>query len=224
MPVRRTTDLDERRLLRMPESGIGYQVIWAPSNEYFYMVFNATYIVPLNEMRESGFTREDYEFLSRDPDAEHRNSLTVVEDLGAFELAFDIFGGDIARMAPGLVARRPVSGPGLTRLRRGEFTSFYRFSAYSRDKRVTPNGLTSGTYATTYNDLLLVPSGLAAVGRYALPNPAAANHVYQVLTRTRPTLVGTTVSNHGQAGGGVEVKFARGARNEPGRGFVISAD
>lgn len=54
----------------------------------------------------------------------------------------------------------------------------------------------------------MVPSGLAAVGRYALPNPAAA--VYEYLIRAlpgAPVLCGTCAPSFGQAGGGVKVRF-----------------
>jgi hypothetical protein len=49
---------------------------------------------------------------------------------------------------------------------------FHRFSAYNPDKRVDPvtGNFRAGPYATTDSERPFVPSGFAAVGRYALGN------------------------------------------------------
>ena len=53
-----------------------------------------------------------------------------------------------------------------------------RYSAFWPDRRIAPDGsVGTGTYATTENDKTVVPSGLTAVGRYALPNPAPAGRI-----------------------------------------------
>jgi len=67
-----------------------------------------------------------------------------------------------------------------------------------------------------------VPSRFAAVGRYALPNPASASYIFHIVTFDRPTLIGTATPNFGQAGGGVEVFFSTGATNRPGTSFQIN--
>ncbi len=57
-----------------------------------------------------------------------------------------------------------------------------------------------------------MPSGFAASGRYALPNPAAARYVYIVVPGAGHAIDGGTVRPaHHQSGGGVEVKFVNGA-------------
>ncbi len=93
-------------------------------------------------------------------------------------------------------------------------TIYYRYSAFIGDLRIdsTTGGFLPGTYATTFADSALVPSGFAAVGRYALPSPLPASFVYPLLTTEVPTQVGTVVPNFGQAGGGVEVCFQIGAK------------
>jgi hypothetical protein len=101
--------------------------------------------------------------------------------------------------------------------------SYYRFAAFYKDKRVDSRGFKAGTYATTYSDLHFVPSGFAAVGGYALPNPASAQYVFQIVTFYRPDLMATATLNYGQAGGGVEVYFKNGARNAAGCSFSINA-
>ena len=93
-----------------------------------------------------------------------------------------------------------------------DFEGFARVSAFPNDRRVTSEGgLTKDTYATTIEDLKVVPSGFAASGRYALPNPAAARYVYVVVPGAGHKIDGGTVRPaHHQSGGGVEVKFLNG--------------
>jgi len=103
--------------------------------------------------------------------------------------------------------------------------AYFRFSANPKDPRVLPNGdLVNGTYATTYNDLRMVPSGFAAVGRYALPSPLSAKFMYIIVTDSVPQLIGTAVPNFGQAGGGVEVLFLNGATAHNGIPHEISTE
>ena len=63
-----------------------------------------------------------------------------------------------------------------------------------------------GTYVTTDTDTSQVPSGLAAVGRYALPNPTPAIYKFVLCPPSGTSIsCGTVSPNFGQAGGGVEV-------------------
>jgi hypothetical protein len=89
---------------------------------------------------------------------------------------------------------------------------FIRLSAFSNDRRVTSDGgVLPGTYATTTTDMSVTPSGLAAVGRYALPNRLSAYHVYRIIPPVdTPVLFGTVMPNYGLCGGGVEVYFPNG--------------
>ena len=88
---------------------------------------------------------------------------------------------------------------------------YFPFSATRRDRRIQPNGdFTPGTYATTFSDLRMVASGLAAVGRYALPSPYSAPFTYSIVTQSMYRM-GTSLPNFGQSGGGIEVCFHSGA-------------
>jgi len=94
--------------------------------------------------------------------------------------------------------------------------TFYRFSAFNPDRRVNPvsGDFAPGTYATTDHDKPEVPSGLAAVGRYALPQTASAIYVYECAPKAGTVIhVGTVAPAYGQAGGGVEALFPAGATN-----------
>ena len=88
---------------------------------------------------------------------------------------------------------------------------FVRYSAFRRDFRIDPRDFSvrPGTYATTATDAPHVPSGLAAVGRYALPNQVPAVHKFTLTPpKAAPITCGTAAPRFGQAGGGVEVLFA----------------
>lgn len=93
---------------------------------------------------------------------------------------------------------------------------FYRLSPYRDDRRISKaNGLVPGTYSTTNSDIEIVPSGLAAVGRYALPSRLPAIHVFRITpTPGTPVSYGTVVPNYGLCGGGVEAYFPQGT--DPG--------
>lgn len=100
---------------------------------------------------------------------------------------------------------------------------FMRFTAYSNDRRITPEkGLLPGTYATTEEDSRVVATGEQAVERYALPNPAPA--VYRF--RIDPTVgtqhqAGIVQPAYGHAGGGVEVLFTDGTAKDTVSGPAV---
>jgi hypothetical protein len=209
------------RLVVLPESGLGYQVLHYRGDAL--VVFNATLAIPLNELRERRFTEEDYAFLSGDPE---RNLLLELESLELgddLRLAFSLFERPGSPENFGLSSPYSVVTPPDWAIRRQAPRAYYRFCAYYRDRRVDPvqGSFLPGTYATTHSDMHFVPSGFAAVGRYALPNPASARFVFQIVTYDHPSLMGTATPNFGQAGGGVEVFFANGASNRPGSSFPI---
>lgn len=84
--------------------------------------------------------------------------------------------------------------------------TFYRFLQASKDHRFKGGDLLAGTYLTTQLELPHVNSGFAAVGRFALPLPLPACHVFKYeLPAGTTLLVGTVAPLFGQAGGGVEV-------------------
>jgi hypothetical protein len=91
---------------------------------------------------------------------------------------------------------------------------FFRLSAYSDDKRITEdNSLAPGSYATTNTDLTIVPSGLAAVGRFALPTRISARYVFRITPGEGVKIFyGTVIPNYGLCGGGVEVFFPEGTK------------
>lgn len=118
----------------------------------------------------------------------------------------------VSQHSHGVMAVPPLVRP-VSRLTMGD-EAFIRFSGSPLDHRVGDNGsLKPGTFATTFNDARMVPSGLAAVGRYALPNPLPANYAYTIVPPKGTQIqLGAVAPGFGQAGGGVEVLFPKGSK------------
>jgi hypothetical protein len=95
-----------------------------------------------------------------------------------------------------------------------EGEEFFRLSAYDDDKRIKEDhSLAPGSYATTKTDLTIVPSGLAAVGRFALPTRISARYVFRITPgKGVKIFYGTVIPNYGLCGGGVEVFFPDGTK------------
>ena len=91
---------------------------------------------------------------------------------------------------------------------------FFRLSAYDDDKRIKEDhSLAPDSYATTETDLTIVPSGLAAVGRFALPTRISARYVFRITPgKGVKIFYGTVIPNYGLCGGGVEVFFPDGTK------------
>jgi len=209
------------RLLREPESGMGYQII--SYRKEAIVIFNASLAISLNDLRSRKFKESDYSLLSGDPEYTSKQAYEPLQLMDDFRISFSLFESELRTDQFGLSFTESVVAPPDYVISRTTPTSYYRYSAYYRDRRVDKDGnYIPGTYATTYADMHFVPSGFAAVGRYALPNPASARYVFQIVTFDKPSLVGTATPNFGQAGGGVEVLFKNGAKNKPGNSFPIN--
>jgi len=223
MPIYKIGHNTTGHLLSKPESGMGYQII--KYRDSALVIFNATIAIPLDELRTKLFTENDYLLLSGDPGLELKQRyepMDILDDILIIDL---LLGTGLRTDTFGLSFTESVTEPPESVISSKVPHSYYRYSPYFKDKRVdsiTGNYL-PGTFATTYADMHFVPSGFAAVGRYALPNPASAQHVFPIVTLDKPNLIGTATPNFGQAGGGVEVLFKNGAKNYPGNSFQINA-
>lgn len=223
MTLFRVDPLMQQRLIDKPESGLGYQIVrYRRSNHDPLVVFNATTAIPLSELRSRTFTAEDEALISGEagPFFSHER-LDFSDDFSVVFSQFDP--RQRGKDTFGLAFSEAAVEPSDLVVPSGIPQAYYRYSAYAKDNRVNSHGhFVPGTYATTYTDMHFVPSGFAAVGRYALPNPASACNLFSIVTLDRPTLMGTATPNFGQAGGGVEVLFGFGAKNLPGTSFRIS--
>lgn len=195
-----------------------YQVFWHET-EYF-VALNTEVILSLNELRDERNERSRIQL-----------STLFSEDGDASENAFDRLERFVFRDQPvlalsdpqtidrdlraGLVEPRHAAPPPAWMQKRTY--CYYRFSPRPTNPRVDKKTgcFLPGTFATTDVDYRHVPSGFAAVGRYALPVPASARFVFQITTNQSPTYMRAAVPLFGQAGGGVEVFFQSGAKKLP---------
>ncbi len=198
----RLSDESAKKLLQLPESGMGYQIIL--DHQMMFIVFNAELIFDLKPFLKNGdlVNKE----MPRSQDYTHLVKPELI--FSDFMLKIDGIQSDPFRQlklnrAQVLHISKEQEATNITAI------SFYRFSAFRKDRRVDSNGnFLAGTYASTFNDLKFVPSGFSAVGRYALPNSNPAKYINQIVTNDQPTLIGTATPNFGQSGGGVEVFFS----------------
>lgn len=210
-------------LIQNPESGMGYQVIRYEGE--FVVIFNATIGITLPHLLSNELSATDLELFAGNPDNVAEAPIEQLQLFDRVDLAYSDFQrqfrfSGVPIRSSDIVGRPP---PGMLASNRPY--PFFRFCSYWRDKRVDPitGDFLPGTYATTYNDLPFVPSGYAAVGRYALPYRTSARWIFPLVTYDKPTLMGTATPNFGQAGGGVEVFFENRAHNAPGNSFMIDA-
>lgn len=218
MALLRLDDEAADRLVALPESGMGYQVVRYGDSPF--VVFNATLAIPFLELKDFVFSRAATEGENEEEPIDGWSQETKRWP-GRIELLYSpllpqyrsntlglSFPESIVKVTPRTYKHPPAA--------------YFRFSAFPKDKRIDANGgFVPGTYATTFADMKAVPSGFAAVGRYALPKANSARYVHCVVTYDDPTYMGTVTPNYGQAGGGVEVVFGSGASHAKTASFPI---
>lgn len=218
---------DVLRLVAEPESGMGFQVILAELSSGLkgrFIVLSSLILLPARDTEElqnsllSLLEVTDHEDDDLDEvDAKIVSLCGTVKTIESRLQAIDVQAYSQPPLFPktALVVTRNSANPQL----------FVRYSARKSDPRVNPtNGnYLPRTYAAPWSEIPLVPSGFAAVGRFALPNPFAARRVYPIVTDSTPQLIGAVPPNKNQAGGGVEVLFPNGATARHGTPHVIPA-
>lgn len=225
MPLYRIGEAESEYLAHnVPETAMGFQIL---KGDFFtfegntFIVFGSKLVLPflsqidlaqeLNRLSDVSWQTalertQEISFSTPPQEVEAQLNIRLVSSLLDHSISTTKL-ADRVYSRQQVVGREEISEPRL----------YFRFSAFPNDKRVKPDGSwTPGTYATTYNDVRMVPSGYAAVGRYALPNPRSAMYVFPLLTDASPVRIGTVTPNFGQAGGGVEVYFPSGASPVPG--------
>jgi len=231
MPISKLSKDDQKRLAKEPETGMGFQVVFGSvgGKEGRFVVLASLLVLPAREAAE---LEEAFEELSEHgageieeapaQRAQVSGSLSVIEA----RLPDPRVVAARSQLAPQQATPPLVPKTALVVTRRSAVPeAFFRCSPRKKDPRVDPKtgDFARGTYAAPWSEIPLVPSGFAAVGRYALPNPFAARRIYPIVTDTTPQLVGAAAPAFGQAGGGVEVLFPKGARALHGEPHVIPA-
>jgi hypothetical protein len=191
-----------RSSIQKPEAGMGYQTAEVDRREG-YIVASKVF-VPITASLRGQLPDKVY----------HAKNLAVVAPQPKSTLT-----GRIIFKRPWMeVFGSPTSSEG--RLENETTTAandvFFRLSAYPDDNRIrSDRSLAPGSYSTTERDLTVVPSGLAAVGRFALPTRISARYVFKIAPGAGVRILyGTVIPDFGLCGGGVEVFFPEGT--DPG--------
>ena len=195
-----STDL-RKRLLIEPESGMGYQIATI-GGEGEYLILNATIAIRL----EASDISETVAWAAQHPTQVHAVRGAFESAIGHISTKADRVAG-LAELETSPTGKVTVATHNSYPSRPSRGESFVRYSAYRNDKRIDDDGVVQpGTYVTTLTDSAMVPSGLAAVARYALPNGHPAVNMFQIEAPEGLNIrCGTTQPNYGRSGGGVEI-------------------
>ena len=168
-------------LVAQRESGMGYQLLQQNDVEGRILVLNAEIGVNVEHIHELAADQED------------RGELPPI-DRNLPVLSIDLQSVTVI-----------THGSYRSTSREGDV--FVRYSAFENDRRIRKDGsVVRGTYVTTETDALHWPppygwSGLAVVGRYALPSPAPAIYRFLMEPSRVSITCGTVTPAHGQSGG-----------------------
>ena len=215
-PLIRLENNPIRDLETIPEAGMGYYVAagsLVDEGDQLFVVTEAVegefFAIPMKHPRF--FSYEDFGRLEVSADEIRLPWVeNLVENVEPHTVTFDR-GSHLSNLSlvPGYipaVGAIPLLGTDtLTRT-----TNFHRYLRSPNDFRfdTQKQELSAGTYLTTASDQAYANTGFAAVGRYALPVPVPAIHVFVYQLPPGTSLrVGTALPNFGQAGGGVEVQL-----------------
>ncbi len=220
-----------RDLLALPESGMGFQFVRATEErrERFFLVLETTLIAELDPQVLVASSTGHAEGIPWPWSRIQWNTLAKFDPAYTpqWERKLDDLSLIYQRLPESVVTGSNVLAANqnwpLTQCQSTNQSRIYiRYSAFPSCPRICPNGaFSTGTYATSYEDSKMVPSGFAAVGRYALPNPLPNRYMFAIATTSAPTYAGTVTPNFGQAGGGVEVVFGGGATPNPNHAHEI---
>ena len=206
-PMLRLSTLETNDLLAQPETGMGYQVVdailWEGNKKERGIVYNAELLF-LSDETQSRLRSLSY----ADVLESAKSSGNEIKELRVFTRE------QLAHRTPSIRggSGAPAKDARIEKTKLGEV--FKRFSAYVNDRRLRRDGSwRAGTYATTEEDAENVKTGMDAVARYALPNPAPASYVFTGRPdKDTEIKKGTAAPAHGQPGGGVEVIFTEGTQ------------
>lgn len=202
------TTAETNTLKRLPESGMGYQLVEGTQYDNKIkrgIAYNGELFFEENESRSVLRTLSISRVLElATKSAGEFKSLRV---LSRSEAPITLSERKMSGVKAGPAKDAPTE-----QTKEGEV--FKRFSAFRNDNRLQADGSWSeGTYATTEEDAKNVKTGKDAVERYALPNPEPAYFVF-----TGKPEKGTDIKKgivepaFDHQGGGVEVVFPKGTQ------------
>ena len=210
----KVSDGIQQKLIAMPESGMGFQIVEATYRDYSkkeVIIFNATLAEPTYN-RDIALIAKSMLYEGLDHSIKTASTSTEIIDVELKkEKGFTKFASASKRAQTRGAKDSPVEYT-----QKGEH--FIRFSLFEDDKRVNQKNrkLYPGTYATTYEDArYCIAHNINPVERYSLPylsKPKYAFHIHPL--EDTPIQRGTVQPANGQPGGGSEVFFTNGTDND----------
>lgn len=216
-------DSDQKQLLSLPETGMGYQIIDAKlASETYkqrFVVYNAELVVGLDsqfmEFKRKIITEGYSSILSKiEKIPIETSSISSVprSQITEVRILTESKKKEKGRQSGGKGA---VDNP-------KEFSDgkeiFVRLSAYENDKRIDfiKQKLKPGTFSTTNDDYYLcVKTSDDPIDRYALPNDETIKWAFYIQPKKDDTLQrGIVQPAFGHAGGGIEVFFEYGTSDK----------
>lgn len=204
------------KLVSLPESGMGYQYVQVNHRDrsvHRGVVFNAEQVMyadELNDEREFFGIAKSMLSESRGNLAKFASFSSDIVDVNVVRRGL-VFKSRLQSLADQLLAESLSAAESDI-----EFTSagdlFRRFCAFKNDRRLREDGSYSpGTYATTRQDSAHVHTGIDAVERYALPDPAPAIYRFSISPLANTAIrKGIVQAANGHRGEGIEVIFNNG--------------
>ena len=221
--IYKTFSTDSRKLLSLPESGMGYQVVEGKSylgNEFKrFIVYNCEIAIDLDKdffvnqrkLVEKGFAA----ILS---DKENWSVKTETIQLISRKVLYE---SRLLSDNNRIYKRRHSGGKGATENPR-EYAdgneTFVRLSAFENDRRIDfeKKRLIEGTYSTTLSDYYdCIHTDDNPLDRYAIPNDEKINWAFYIRPKKIDILQrGEVQPAFGHEGGGIEVYFVNGTSEE----------
>lgn len=207
----------QNKLLSLPESGMGYQVVeatYSDRSKKEAIIFNATIAEPTNnrsvEQIFKSLRIESFDSLYK--------SASVSDEIIDVKMKYDkgIFKSARVRMFDeSKKEEKGADSAAIDYTKQGEY--FIRFSHYEDDKRIDKvnKKVLPGTYATTFDDAkYCLQNHIDPRARYALPSNLTVEYAFHI-TPVENTQIkrGTVEPANEQPGGGKEVIFPQGTNN-----------
>lgn len=210
---------DSNRLLSLPETGMGYQIIEGQLTGSYstkrYVVYNSDLIVDF----DSDFQRFKQQIISRGYSSilNESNLLNIKTDSIRLISRSYLYESRYLTESKKSNKKRNSGGKGATDNPK-EYADgkeiFVRISAYEDDKRIdfAKKKLKDGTYTTTHYDYLdCVNKEDDPIDRYALPNDEKIKWAFYIQPKSLDRLQrGIVQPAFGHDGGGIEAYFENG--------------
>ena len=214
----RAINIDTTKLLSLPESGMGYQVIQdtRPNNMAKYLVFNAELILPM----DGTLSQNIQAIRQRGYDQLLRNAINFSVPTNNYKLLTGLeYRTGILNLTDSLINYKQRHRYGTaakdnpSEKANGQEV-FVRVSAYKNDKRIDfiNRKLLPGTYTTTLSDYIIcVNTNDNPIDRYALPSDEEIRWAFYIQPKSWDYLKrGVVQPAFGHHGGGLEALFESG--------------